>query len=197
MIDHAATLRQLDRHFDARRVAWALIGGLAVSVRTEPRFTRDIDLAVAVDSDRDAEAIIASLTPTYRVVALIEQEARERLAAVRLARAEAPCDDAVLDLMFASSGIEAEVASGADRIEVLPGVHAPVARRSHLIALKVLARDDATRPQDLIDIRQLLASANSTEVGEAEAALDLIAQRGFNRGKNLREDLARVTRNSI
>jgi hypothetical protein len=42
--------------------AWALVGGLAVSVRTEPRFTRDVDLAVAVFDDNEAEALIHFIT---------------------------------------------------------------------------------------------------------------------------------------
>ncbi len=37
-------------------VGFALVGGLAVSARSEPRFTRDIDLAVAVDGDQQAES---------------------------------------------------------------------------------------------------------------------------------------------
>ena len=35
----------------------ALVGGLAVSARAEPRFTRDVDLAVAVVSDDEAERL--------------------------------------------------------------------------------------------------------------------------------------------
>jgi hypothetical protein len=46
MVDH---LRRLDRRF-------ALVGGLAVSARAEPRMTRDADLAVVVNDDHDAEA---------------------------------------------------------------------------------------------------------------------------------------------
>ena len=34
-------------------VAHALVGGLAVSIRAEVRFTRDVDLALSVDSDVD------------------------------------------------------------------------------------------------------------------------------------------------
>lgn len=41
---------------------WALVGGLAVSARAEPRFTRDIDLAVLVDGDDDAENLVHALT---------------------------------------------------------------------------------------------------------------------------------------
>ena len=40
---------------------FALVGGLAVSARTEPRFTRDADIAVAVASDPEAEAVIRTL----------------------------------------------------------------------------------------------------------------------------------------
>lgn len=38
---------ELDR--DGQR--WALLGGLAVSALVEPRFTRDIDLAIGVAGD--------------------------------------------------------------------------------------------------------------------------------------------------
>lgn len=40
---------------------WALVGGLAVSARTEPRFTRDIDLVVSVANDADAERLVHDL----------------------------------------------------------------------------------------------------------------------------------------
>lgn len=42
-------------------IPFALVGGLAVSARTEPRFTRDADLAVALASDAEAEALIREL----------------------------------------------------------------------------------------------------------------------------------------
>jgi hypothetical protein len=32
-----------------------VVGGLAVSARTEPRFTRDVDLVIAVSDDQSAE----------------------------------------------------------------------------------------------------------------------------------------------
>ncbi len=42
-------------------VSFALVCGLAVSARAEPRFTRDVDLAVAVLGDRYARAPVAEL----------------------------------------------------------------------------------------------------------------------------------------
>ena len=56
-----AALRQIDADLTRARVAFALVGGLAVSVRTEPRFTRDADLAVALATDAEAEALIHGL----------------------------------------------------------------------------------------------------------------------------------------
>jgi len=40
--------------------AYALVGGLAVSARTEPRFTKDLDLAIAATEDREPETFIAT-----------------------------------------------------------------------------------------------------------------------------------------
>ena len=42
-----------------------------------------------------------------------------------------------------------------------------VATRAHLIALKVLARDDRNRPQDWDDLRALLRDATDEEVRRA------------------------------
>lgn len=42
-------------------VSLAVVGGLAVSVRTEPRFTRDLDVAAAVASERGAEGLVPAL----------------------------------------------------------------------------------------------------------------------------------------
>jgi hypothetical protein len=44
----------------AERKRFALVGGLAVSVRAEVRFTRDVDLAVAVENDAEAESLVYS-----------------------------------------------------------------------------------------------------------------------------------------
>jgi hypothetical protein len=55
----------------------------------------------------------------------------------------------------------------------------------HLIALKVLARDDRTRPQDAADLRHLIAVANEGDLMAACDAARLIESRGFNRSRNL------------
>jgi predicted nucleotidyltransferase len=180
----AAALKKLDAKF-------ALVGGLAVSARTEPRFTRDIDIAVAVPGDADAEALVRGLRAAgYRPVAHLEQEATGRLATVRLRAGGAT--GTVVDLLFASSGIEPEIVATAEPLEVLPGVRLPVARLPQLLALKLLARDDRARPQDRADALTMLAAAEAGALDETRQALALIQQRGYARGRDLASELRRL-----
>jgi len=180
-----AALRQIHSDLTNAHVSFALVGGLAVSARTEPRFTRDADLAVALASDAEAEALIHSLRARdYRIEAVVEQQAVGRLATVRLTRSDVP-QAPVVDLLFASSGIESEVVTDAEPIDLLSNLRIGVARTGHLIALKVLSRDDVTRPQDLVDLRALLRVAPRTELVRAQQALSLIAARGYHRGRDL------------
>jgi len=172
-----ATLRQVHADLTDIHVSFALVGGLAVSARTEPRFTRDADLVVALAGDAEAEALVHALrVRDYGIEAVVEREAVGRLATVRLTRsqnARAP----VIDLLFASSGIEPEIVAAAESIELLPNLPIKVARTGHLIALKVRSRDDIRRPQDLVDLRALQRVASPTEVARARESLALIAAR--------------------
>ena len=171
------------------KTPFALVGGLAVSARTEPRFTRDADIAVIVDSDEQAEELVYSLKAAgYSIDTLVEQEAVSRLATVRLSPAGADLSGIVVDLLFASSGIEREVVENAERLRVLEDIVVPVARVGHLVALKVLSRDDVKRPQDLVDLRALLKVASETDLNEARKACALIAERGYARGRDLQRD---------
>src|SRR6185437_6664854 len=137
----AVALQRVCGDLDELAKRYALVGGLAVSARAEPRLTRDVDLAVAVRDDADAEALIRELAARgYRLVMSVEQTRTGRLSTVRLAPPQRTA--LVVDLLFASSGIEPEVAEAAERIELFPGLVAPVARSGHLIAMKLLARDD-------------------------------------------------------
>jgi hypothetical protein len=184
-----AALRHIGADLTRAHVSFALVGGLAVSVRTEPRFTRDADLAVALANDAEAETLIHELRAhDYRIEAIVEQDAVERLATVRLTFSSEPRAP-VIDLLFASSGIEAEVVADAEPIELLQDLTMGVARTGHLIALKVLSRDDVSRPQDLVDLRALLRVASPAELRRARESLALIATRGYHRGRELMSEI--------
>ena len=78
-------LRRIQTELDGQRKKWSVVGGLAVVVRGEPRFTRDADLAVAVGGDAEAESLVRWLQGRgYGVLATVEQQATGRLATVRL-----------------------------------------------------------------------------------------------------------------
>lgn len=185
----ATALLRLAADLEAIRAEWALVGGLAVSSRAEPRTTRDIDVAVAVAGDTEAEAVIERLRVRgYLDETVMDHRHNARMAAVRLKhRTEAV--GIFCDLLFATAGIEREVVAEAEVLEVLPGLFAPVARVGHLLALKILALRPGRpqeRPQDLADIRELLRVADVSELGRARQALELISRRpGFDRGKDL------------
>jgi hypothetical protein len=186
-------LRRIQAELDGLARKWSLVGGLAVVVRGEPRFTRDADLAVAVASDADAESLVRWLQGRgYGVLATVEQQATGRLATVRLLPPGEDAEGIVVDLLFASSGIEPEVVTASEVLEILPGLRLPVARTSHLIALKVLSRDDVRRPTDLADLRSLIGRASPTDLQEAERLLSLITERGYHRDRDLLPSLRQL-----
>ncbi|MBP7777145.1 MAG: nucleotidyl transferase AbiEii/AbiGii toxin family protein [Acidobacteria bacterium] len=186
-----AALRQTARLLDARHQSWALVGGLAVSIRAEPRFTRDIDLAVAVADDEAAESLVADfVAATYTLKLSLEQRALGRLAAVRLLPPGQPEEGVVIDLLFTSSGIEPEICRDAERLEIAPGLTVPVAQAGHLVAMKVLALAP-DRPQDGVDLRALVAQLTQEDRRRAIDAVARIEARGANRGKALGAELER------
>ena len=172
-----AALDELDR-------PWALVGGMAISARTEPRFTRDVDVAVVVANDADAERLVLSLKQRrFTILALVEHEALGRLATVRLVSGGEAAAGVVVDLLFASSGIEREVVAGAERLELDHGLSFPVATAGHLLALKLLSRDDDRRPQDVADLKALFGVIGDADMQIAVNAIASIERRGFHRGR--------------
>jgi hypothetical protein len=161
-------------------------------VRAEARFTRDVDWAVAVQGDAEAEAIVHGLVESgYVVVMTVEQDETKRLATVRLLPPGESLRGVVADLLFASSGIEPELVAEADAVEILPGLVVPVAKVGHLIALKILSAS-LSRPQDAADLRALATVAAPADLELAKQALALIEARRFARGKRLLEEFGRL-----
>lgn len=176
-------LRRLGADLSSREIPWALVGGLAVTLRASPRTTADIDVMVPLPGDPQAESLIGFLISRgWRV----EREFTDREGSVRL-RGPLPASETV-DLMLHVAGIEAEVAAGADFMVVLDHFEAPVASRAALIALKVLAGRDKDRE----DLATLLERAEPAEIREARRLLDLIERRGFDRDKDLQSELDRL-----
>jgi predicted nucleotidyltransferase len=177
----ALSLRRLGKRF-------ALVGGLAVSVRAEVRFTRDVDLAIGVADDAEMEAVVHDLRGVgYAPVAVVEQTERGRLATVRL---ESP-GGMIVDLLAASSGIEHEIVERATSIAFEDTGDVPVARAEELLAMKVLSMTDE-RLQDHIDAVNLVLEGDGLDLDAVRANLALIEARGFHRGQDLARKLDAV-----
>ena len=98
----------------------------------------------------------------------------------------------LLDLLFASFGIELEIVDASEIVEIFEGLSVPLATVPSLLAQKILARDDVERPQDRMDIAKLLGVAAEDDLLETERLLVLIEARGFARQRDLTADLRRL-----
>lgn len=67
-----SALRKATADLNAIGARWALVGGLAVSVRTVPRFTRDLDFARSA-SLAEVAAALAALTGEPHPLAAAEE----------------------------------------------------------------------------------------------------------------------------
>lgn len=165
-----------------------MVGGIAVSLRTQERFTKDIDFAISVESSSAAELLVNSFKNAGFLIAYyLEKEEDGSLMTVRLTTGGEI--GLFIDLLFATSGIEREVIADATDSEPFPGIVVKLAATSSLIAMKVLSADWKVRPQDVLDIQQLLEVAETTDIARSRQLLDLITQRGYNRNKDLQKDL--------
>jgi len=145
---------------------------------------------VAVADDADADRVVSLFRSVgYLLFALVEQEARGRLATARLVAPETgDLAGVILDLLFASSGVEEEIIEAAESLEIVPGLRVPVARAGDLLVLKVLSRAEK-RPQDAADIQALLYVLTVDDRSRALRLAGLIVERGFARGKELSREV--------
>lgn len=177
-------LMRLNRRF-------ALVGGLAVSVRSEVRFTRDVDLAVDVSSDDDTEQLVRDLRDVgYGVLALVEHETKARLATVRLSSPSG----IVVDLIVSNCGIEGETIERSTLVGFGEVGEIPVALPEDLVAMKVLSMTES-RLQDLLDAQNLLLTNISLNIELVRKNLELITERGFHRDQDLLRKLDHLLEN--
>jgi hypothetical protein len=183
-------LAQIAGHLRRLKRPFALVGGLAVSVRAEVRFTRDVDLVVTVSGDADAEQLISELgIGGYRPLALVEHETQERLATVRLASPSGM----VVDIITATCGIEEEIVARATPVNFGEIGEISVAIPEDLLAMKILSMTN-TRLQDRLDASNIIATNTALDMGLVRSNLQLITERGFQRNQDLLGKLEELLR---
>jgi hypothetical protein len=177
----AEALKELAQQLEAVGAQFAIIGGLAASARGEARFTRDIDVAVAVDNDEQAERILFELGQHgYRVITTVEHDAVHRLATARSIDPRG----VVCDLVFATSGIEREVVASAQRIELFPDLQVLTASVEGLLAMKVLSAAPE-RPRDMGDIQAIVRANPAFDERQVLSLLNRIEVSGYGRDQAL------------
>lgn len=144
------TLADAARMFDERGIRFALIGGLAVSLRGQPRMTVDVDLVILAAVDEALELVrqIAStpFEPLFSGVEEVVAKAyilplRHRVTGIRV------------DAAIGMSGFERQAVERAAAVTI-GDVRVPVVVVEDLLVMKALAG----RPQDEQDIRGLIAA---------------------------------------
>jgi hypothetical protein len=134
---------------DGAGLAYALIGGHAVNLWLEPRFTADIDVTVAADPAALARARAALAAAGYAVAVEHGGELPSGPDFVRFTRGP---DDPPIELQAAKTALQVELIARARRDA--GGV--AVATAEDLILLKLIAH----RPKDLVDLGGLVALAD-------------------------------------
>ena len=177
------SLSQVKTIFQNLEYPWALVGGLAVSTRCEPRFTNDLDLVISVASDEQAESLTFKLIKAGGSLEFaLDQDEQKRLSMVSLKFNKV--SPSSIDLLFASSGIEQEITQQSELIEVFPNLIIPVASLAHLAALKLLSVS-LKRMKDLSDLSNLKAVMTDQDFEQTLIACQLITKRGYHRGLDL------------
>lgn len=185
-------LKQAHDDIHALGFECALVGGFAVGLQVRPRMTKDVDFVVAVDGDSQAESLMRDLHARgYRISQVLEHTDVGRLSTLRLRLPHSDSATAEVDLLFASCGIEPEIVEQAVEMPMASFGTVRVACVGHLIAMKVLSMREE-RPNDRADLRGLMATASNSDLDQARDAVELIHERGFNRGRDLRAELERL-----
>ena len=140
-----AFLAQLSEALDKQKIPYMVIGGQAVLVYGEPRFTKDIDITLGVGVDRLDDVLRIVDAIHWRVLTQTPAEFVQKTMVL-------PCQEDVtgvrLDLVFSFSPYERQAMERVRRIAFL-GKEVRFASPEDLVIHKVIAG----RPRDLEDVR--------------------------------------------
>jgi len=159
-------LERLSSALDAAGIPYMIIGGQAVLVHGEPRLTRDVDVTLAVDTDRLPDVVGAMTGAGLKP--LVDPESFTRKTMVL------PCADPGsgirVDLIFSYSPYERRAIERAQSIRV-GGSDVRFASVEDLVIHKVLAG----RPRDIEDVVGVMRKNPQTDLAYIRSVLDEFA----------------------
>lgn len=141
-------LKETAEFLASQEIDFAIIGGIAVAVRGEPRATLDVDAVLKCDVER-ALALLQTLhsAPVAPFFDGVEEIVRTGL----LLPLEHKDTGIRIDLSIGMSGFDQQVVANASSWSI-DGQNIPVASAEYLVVMKQLA----ARPRDLDDIEGIL-----------------------------------------
>ena len=162
------TAWQLHTFLSARRIPYAIIGGLAVQRWGQPRLTRDVDLTMLLEPGREEATlreIVAAFPPRI-----------EDAVAFALAHRVLPVDvpgGSEADLSLGLPGYEEHAVARAVPYDLGGGRQVRLCSAEDLIVHKALAG----RPQDVLDIEGIVArQGKALDVAYLRRWLDELAR---------------------
>ncbi len=142
----SSDFKELLNLFEKHDVRYLVVGGYAVMKYSEPRFTKDLDVWIATDSD-NAISVYAALKEFGAPLAnLMADDFTQKDYFYQIGRPPLR-----VDVMMSIPGVEFEEAWKNRELVRLGGVEVPFISRPDLI----LAKKASGRPQDKIDIEKL------------------------------------------
>lgn len=142
------TLRDVTGFLQDQRLDFALIGGLATTVRGEPRSTMDVDLVVGCDVPRCLELIRRLEESKFRPLFAGVQEVVETAFILPLVHRQTSVK---VDLALGLTGFEQNAIRRATQVD-FEGCSVPVVSAEDLVLMKALAG----RPRDTEDVGKIL-----------------------------------------
>jgi hypothetical protein len=127
-----------------------IVGGIAVSLLSRPRFTQDID-ALVILADTEWERAI-TIAAAHGIVPRIDNalEFAQRARVLLLKHSASAID---IDIIFGGLPFEHRAVAQA-RVQVVDGVSVKLPRVEDLLIMKAVAH----RPQDMLDVDALLGA---------------------------------------
>lgn len=199
----AQGLEQISKDLLELKSDFALVGGLALGIRSIPRQTIDIDLAVVVNSESQLNSLVDTLVlKGYGISNLYKNE---QTGKIFLAKLFLPNNDESylieVDILLDLCGIEKEVVQEAEYLQLWQGFGIKVASLPALIAMKARIQQLEDREQDKVDLKKyLLPIASLEDIEKAKELISLIVERGFNDGRDILSafnDLVSITRKRL
>lgn len=133
---------------EKEHIRYFLLGGLAVGVTGEPRFTYDVDVDIFVDKRMVAALLQKLCAASFRVNVHKAIEDIQQFGTFRVHFGEVP-----IDCILASTALETSALKRAKKKAVIPSCKAYVPSPEDLILLKIIPG----RPKDLIDAASIVA----------------------------------------